>query len=57
MKKVLITGFTSQEGSGLQVKLGAQSRVAVSFAAPEYTADVDALGTPRLLEALRLLGL
>jgi GDPmannose 4,6-dehydratase len=37
--------------------LGAQSHVAVSFESPEYTADVDALGTIRLLEAIRLLGL
>lgn len=36
--------------------LGAQSHVAVSFESPEYTADVDAMGTLRLLEAIRLLG-
>uniref|UniRef100_UPI0035B53664 GDP-mannose 4,6-dehydratase n=1 Tax=Natronospira bacteriovora TaxID=3069753 RepID=UPI0035B53664 len=37
--------------------LGAQSHVAVSFESPEYTADVDALGALRMLEAIRLLGL
>ncbi|MBS0314931.1 MAG: GDP-mannose 4,6-dehydratase [Proteobacteria bacterium] len=37
--------------------LGAQSHVQVSFETPEYTADVDALGAVRLLEAIRLLGL
>ena len=37
--------------------LGAQSHVAVSFDSPEYTADVDAIGTLRLLEAIRILGL
>tara|TARA_A100001015_G_scaffold313128_1_gene419671 strand:+ start:237 stop:1364 length:1128 start_codon:yes stop_codon:yes gene_type:complete len=37
--------------------LGAQSHVAVSFESPDYTADVDAIGTLRLLEAIRLLGL
>jgi len=37
--------------------LGAQSHVAVSFESPEYTADVDALGALRLLEAIRILGL
>jgi GDPmannose 4,6-dehydratase len=37
--------------------LGAQSHVAVSFESPEYTADVDAIGTIRILEAIRFLGL
>ena len=37
--------------------LGAQSHVAVSFETPEYTANVDAMGTLRLLEAIRILGL
>ena len=37
--------------------LGAQSHVQVSFETPEYTADVDAMGTLRLLEAIRILGL
>ena len=37
--------------------LGAQSHVAVSFESPEYTADVDAMGTLRILEAIRFLGL
>ena len=37
--------------------LGAQSHVAVSFDSPEYTADVDAMGTLRMLEAIRFLGL
>ena len=36
--------------------LGAQSHVAVSFDSPEYTADVDAMGTLRILEAIRILG-
>ena len=37
--------------------LAAQSHVAVSFESPEYTADTDALGTLRILEGIRLLGL
>ncbi len=37
--------------------LGAQSHVKVSFEVPEYTADTDALGTLRLLEAIRILGM
>jgi len=37
--------------------LAAQSHVAVSFESPEYTADTDAIGTLRLLEGIRLLGL
>ena len=37
--------------------LGAQSHVAVSFEAPEYTSDINAIGTLRLLESIRILGL
>ena len=37
--------------------LGAQSHVAVSFESPEYTANSDALGTLRILEVVRILGL
>ncbi len=37
--------------------LGAQSHVAVSFESPEYTADTDAMGALRILEAIRILGL
>jgi len=37
--------------------LGAMSHVAVSFESPEYTADIDGIGTLRILEAIRLLGL
>ena len=41
----------------MNYNLGAQSHVAVSFEAPEYTANVDALGTLRILEAVRICGL
>ena len=37
--------------------LGAQSHVAVSFESPEYTADIDAMGSLRILEAIRILGM
>jgi GDPmannose 4,6-dehydratase len=37
--------------------LAAQSHVAVSFETPEYTANADAIGTLRLLEAIRILGM
>ena len=37
--------------------LAAQSHVAVSFESPEYTADVDGMGTLRMLEAIRILGM
>jgi GDPmannose 4,6-dehydratase len=37
--------------------LGARGHVVVSFESPEYTADVDGMGTLRMLEAIRLLGL
>jgi GDPmannose 4,6-dehydratase len=37
--------------------LGAQSHVAVSFESPEYTADIDAMGALRILEAIRILGM
>ena len=37
--------------------LGAQSHVAVSFESPEYTVDVDGVGTLRILEGIRILGL
>ena len=37
--------------------LGAQSHVAVSFETPEYTANSDAIGTLRILEAIRILGM
>jgi len=52
-----LTRILSQVQPDEVYNLGAQSHVAVSFEAPEYTADVDALGTLRLLEAIRFLGL
>lgn len=52
-----LTRILSQVQPDEVYNLGAQSHVGVSFEAPEYTADVDALGTLRLLEAIRFLGL
>jgi len=52
-----LTKIISQVEPDEVYNLGAQSHVAVSFKAPEYTADVDAMGTLRLLEAIRFLGL
>ncbi|MGQ7848589.1 GDP-mannose 4,6-dehydratase [Granulosicoccus sp. 3-233] len=52
-----LTRILSQVRPDEVYNLGAQSHVAVSFEAPEYTADVDALGTLRLLEGIRFLGL
>jgi GDPmannose 4,6-dehydratase len=52
-----LTRIISQVEPDEVYNLGAQSHVAVSFEAPEYTADVDAMGTLRLLEAIRFLGL
>jgi len=52
-----LTRIISQVQPDEVYNLGAQSHVAVSFEAPEYTADVDAMGTLRLLEAIRFLGL
>ncbi len=52
-----LTRIISQVQPDELYNLGAQSHVAVSFESPEYTADVDALGALRLLEAIRFLGL
>ncbi len=52
-----LTRIISQVRPDEVYNLAAQSHVAVSFESPEYTADVDALGTLRILEAIRLLGL
>lgn len=50
-----VSGLVSTIGPDEVYNLGAQSHVGVSFKNPVYTADIDALGTLRLLEALRLL--
>lgn len=52
-----LTRIISQVQPDEIYNLGAQSHVAVSFDSPEYTADVDAIGTLRLLEAIRFLKL
>ena len=52
-----LTRILSEVQPDEDYNLGAQSHVAVSFEAPEYTADVDGMGTLRLLEAIRFLGL
>ncbi|XTZ37596.1 GDP-mannose 4,6-dehydratase [Salmonella enterica] len=52
-----ITRIISEVQPDEVYNLGAQSHVAVSFEEPEYTANVDAIGTLRLLEAIRFLGL
>jgi GDPmannose 4,6-dehydratase len=52
-----LTRIVQQVQPGEIYNLAAQSHVAVSFEEPEYTADSDALGTLRLLEAIRILGL
>ena len=52
-----LTALISQIEPDEIYNLAAQSHVAVSFEMPEYTANVDALGTLRILEAMRVLGL
>ena len=52
-----LTRILSEVNPDEVYNLGAQSHVAVSFESPEYTADVDAIGTLRLLEAIRFLGI
>jgi len=52
-----LTRILSEVGPDEVYNLGAMSHVAVSFESPEYTADVDGMGTLRLLEAIRFLGL
>ncbi len=52
-----LTRIIQETQPGEIYNLGAQSHVAVSFESPEYTADVDGMGTLRMLEAIRILGL
>lgn len=52
-----VIGITKKVMPNEIYNLGAQSHVAVSFDSPEYTSDVNALGTLRLLEAIRIIGL
>ena len=54
---VNIMGVIRQVEPAEIYNLGAQSHVKVSFEMPEYTANVDALGTLRILEAVRMLGM
>jgi GDPmannose 4,6-dehydratase len=52
-----LTRILSETKPNEVYNLGAMSHVAVSFESPEYTADVDAIGTLRILEAIRFLGM
>jgi GDPmannose 4,6-dehydratase len=52
-----LTRILSEVEPGEVYNLGSQSHVAVSFDSPKYTADVDTMGTLRLLEVIRFLGL
>jgi GDPmannose 4,6-dehydratase len=52
-----LTGIIQETQPDEIYNLGAQSHVAVSFESPEYTADVDGMGTLRILESIRILGL
>lgn len=51
-----LTRIASDVEAGEVYNLGAESQVAVSFENPEYTTEVDAIGTLRLLKAIRFLG-
>jgi len=53
----ILSEYFNRSGPDEVYNLAAQSHVAVSFESPEYTADADALGTLRLLEGIRILGL